>query len=220
MHFMLKDLFKRIPYLEALRAFLEQWGIWAWVGFFVTAASSTLYAWWAWAYQSIPSWAAPLIGVAFVAALVVIFYYSLMIKQWFRAHRTDLPRLGARLVDFSERFAKSVNEYDRISSRLAVPSVPRDSEQAHQEWAQNVAASRAKSAWLAESHGGEIIYFMNELSRLGVQIPFHLTASIDYGASSLAAFFGYAGRMIKEGRLEELKAIDKDMEWKVSTMFR
>lgn len=76
-----------------------------------------------------------------------------------------------------------------------------------------------KLAWISEAFGGELVYFLKELSRVGVPVPFHLTASLNYGASGLAAFLGYAGRMLKEGRVDELRAADRDSDWTVSNLF-
>lgn len=153
-------LFKKIPYFEALRAFLEQWGLWGWVSVMVVTVTGFLYTWGTWFFYAVPVWIAPLLGVSMVAAIAVIFYYGLLIKRWLRAYRLDLPALGDRLIDFSSRFSRALSDYERASSRLSAPAIPRDSESGYQEWAQAVAASKLKSHWISEAFGGELFTFL------------------------------------------------------------
>jgi hypothetical protein len=208
-------LFKKIPYVEALRAFLEQWGLWGWISIMSGTVISILYSWGTWLFYNVPVWLAPLLGLLLISGIMAVFYYGLLIMRWLRAYRLDLPALGGQLVEFSGRFSRDINDYDR---RLTALPRPRDIEDPYQEWASG--ASKMKSDWIAEAYGGELVYYLRELSRLGIPVPFHLTASIEYGARGLAAFLGYVGRMLKEGRIEELKAVNRGADWTISTMFR
>lgn len=97
---MLKNFFRRIPLFESIRAFLEQWGLWGWVGVVATSAFGFLYTWGAWAFYAVPVWLLPLLFLGCLALVAVIFYYGLLAKQWIRAYRLDLPDLGGALNRF------------------------------------------------------------------------------------------------------------------------
>ena len=56
---------KKIPYFEALRAFLEQWGIWPWISASVSLFGGAIVGWGAWVAEQ----------PAYIVALV--FFFSL-----------------------------------------------------------------------------------------------------------------------------------------------
>lgn len=219
---MLRRIIKRIPFVEALRSFLEQWGLWAWVSAVIAAALSILYSVWAWISQSVPLWAAPLLSIAAICVAVVIFYHGLLTIQWWRAYRTDIPALGAQMIQFAQRFSRALNDYDRTYNHNRNYTHPQGDDalaDVHREWQRNVEASRRKVGWISESFGGELIYYIKELHRLGIQTPYSITLRLDHTSFWLAAYLEYAGRMLKEGRIEELKKIDRDDDFRIGTMF-
>jgi hypothetical protein len=59
---------KKIPYFEALRAFLEQWGVWTWITAAFAIFGGVFVTWAAWLAEQ-PLWAVALIGLT---ALVLI----------------------------------------------------------------------------------------------------------------------------------------------------
>lgn len=206
---MAKNILKRIPYFEAVRAFLEQWGLWkplsAAVGLAVTAVYSA-YAW----FLGLPLWAIPLAGLSILAVLLAIVYYTISLYAHWVSYRKNLPQLGADIVEFSNRFQTAVRDYERnnpVNTHPGNDSGGSDGS-GHDAWLKRVEKNRQKELWIAEAFGGEIIYFNTELRRIGVKLPFGLSTSLGSGAMSYGSFMNYAGRMIQSGRAELLKNTD------------
>lgn len=72
MGFMLR-LLRRIPYFEALRSFLEQWGLWVYIKPMGAVVVAALIALWARIESSLPYWAlAVLILLVTIAVLTIV----------------------------------------------------------------------------------------------------------------------------------------------------
>ncbi|MCO6387744.1 hypothetical protein [Aliihoeflea sp. 40Bstr573] len=115
---MFKRLFKRLPYIESLRAFLEQWGLWSilsWAGSLMFAAATGA---WAWVESSIPLWAAAVVFIVVFAAMLCAanFGYGLHLKRKQsraidQAVTIDRDLLADELEDLSRKIAALVGEY-------------------------------------------------------------------------------------------------------------
>lgn len=113
---MLKWL-KKIPYFEALRAFLEQWGIWSWIaaGFaLLGGAAMTGLVW----LSNQPNWLAILIGMCAITALLMAFYamFGILekrkrIEMYEKVVRIDREALADDLEDLARDISGVATEY-------------------------------------------------------------------------------------------------------------
>lgn len=115
---MLKGLFKRIPYFEALRAFLEQWGIWQILLYALSVTGALIMSAWVKMTEAVPIWAVVLIGLLTLAILLAImnFGYGFYLKrrqakQLDRIVHIDRDALADELEDMSKKIAALVGEF-------------------------------------------------------------------------------------------------------------
>lgn len=206
---MAKNILKRIPYFEAVRAFLEQWGLWKPISAAVGLAVAAVYSAYTW-FLGLPLWAIPLAGLSILTMLLAIVYYAISLYAYWVSYRKNLPQLGEDMVEFSNRFLTAVRDYERNNPVNTHPSNDRSDNDGdgHDAWLRRVEKVRQKELWIAEAFGGEILYFNTELRRVGVKVPFGLVTSLGSDAMSYGSFMNYAGRMIQSGRTELLKNTD------------
>ncbi|MDZ5699190.1 hypothetical protein [Chelativorans sp. M5D2P16] len=115
---MFRGIFKRIPFVESLRAFLEQWGMWNAIAGAVGVAGAGIMTAWAWLESNLPYWG---IASVFAMTLVVIlagmnFAYGLFLKRkqsafLDRVVTIDRDALADELEDMSRKVAGLVGEF-------------------------------------------------------------------------------------------------------------
>ncbi|MBB4004269.1 hypothetical protein [Aurantimonas endophytica] len=115
---MFKTIFKRVPYFESLRAFLEQWGIWKFLTGAAGLAAALLMSAWAWLESQLPYWA---IASVFITTFVVMlagtnYIYAILLKRrqvkmMDRIVHIDREQLADELQETSQKIAALVGEF-------------------------------------------------------------------------------------------------------------
>lgn len=109
---MLRALFKRIPYAESLRSFLEQWGLWPILGYAISFVAAVAVSVWAWLESHLPYWAIACVFLAVFAGLLFAINqgYGFIVK-----------RKQSRLIDQVVTIDREslANELEEISRKIA-----------------------------------------------------------------------------------------------------
>lgn len=101
---------KRVPFLEASRAFLEQWGIWGWIVYlasFVLAGGLAV-----WAYiDDLPIWAVTIIFIGVLVLISMLSYFVLgamvRLRDLGDPQMEPIDRLA--LADEAEKLARAIS---------------------------------------------------------------------------------------------------------------
>lgn len=115
---MLKKMLKGIPFLESLRAFLEQWGIWKFLVWGSSIALAAAMSAWAWIESNVPIWVAVLVFLMALAAMSAVAYFVMgiylkrqqqrMLKKFVNI---DRDALAIELEELSKKIAALVGEF-------------------------------------------------------------------------------------------------------------
>lgn len=115
---MLKSIFKKIPYIEAIRAFMEQWGLWkgaVWLSSFVGAGAMSAYIY---LTEAVPGWAAIVVGLFVFAVLLAIIFFGFSLalkwkqsKMLDRIVHIDRDALATELLEMSRKIAALAGDF-------------------------------------------------------------------------------------------------------------
>ncbi len=190
---------------------------WAWGWFGGAGLLSAFYASWAFLNENVPVWGLPLLFAGLLVLLLIFAYLLLLLWQKWKKFNPNLQVFGERLITFSKRFSSAVADYDRTTAHLT--HEPKSRDDMHLVWMERDKAKNRRGQWIAENFGGDLLYFVNDLKRLGVNVPFFVQARLKETPQGISSFFTYCGQMIKEGRLDELREASRDDNWAASIMF-
>jgi len=213
----LGKILKKVPYWEALRAFLEQWGIWKWIVAGAAAVFGALTAAWAWLESHLPAWGMAVLFLVVLVLIIVGANYAVELFRKVRSERIDHNKVADSLIELSNEMSRVINDYLRDQARRNYPPPSRESElDTRQQWQIGITEGNLLVRHVQEKFGARIMASVILLSKLGVPIPFHLSHIHSSTVMALASYLGAVGNLIKNDQLAVAQKVDDKIGWTLS----
>lgn len=218
---MFKKIINRIPFLESLRSFLDQWGIWGWLVTLWWLFLATGVSAWAWLTSNLPQWAVFLVFLATLTLLLFSFNFAIDFYRKVTAERLDHDAIGGDLTRLSEDMLRFINDHIR---ERTMHQVRNESKQDDAAGIRIVDWQRARQEGdllvknVVERFGHKIMASVMLLSRLDVNLPFHLSHMSEHNVMAIASYFGAVGQLIKSGNLSVAQKLDDHTKWNLSNI--
>jgi hypothetical protein len=207
----MRKIFKKIPYIEALRAFLEQWGIWSYLSVIGGAMIAAAYALWAWLESHLPYWAIALIFL-FTLMLVVVLMeriHALVVRQ--RVRNIDIPAQSKWMKGVVRDMRQTLSDLRAHAAAITPSAGASERDILMRQHRERIENQRRISTAFYQKHGGEIMAAFRIIETVAEgQVLIHTKVSLSSEPMTAVAFMDAAAHLMATGNIDEMKKLDDE----------
>lgn len=214
----IQNIFKKIPYFEAFRAFLEQWGMWGPLLSLLGVAMSIALAAWGWIESNLPVWGIILLFLGTACLVLILFNAGVEAYRKISAERLDHEKIGKDLQALSQEMARAFNDLIQDRERRGANSQDNTPEGTRESWEMRVREGQFIAKRIGERFGSRIVASVLLLKKMEIELPFHLSHLDEHTILSLASYFGAVGELVESGNISVAQNLDSKTAFRISGM--
>lgn len=192
---------------------VKDWSTTSWI----VAILGTWFAAMVGIYEGLSWWQLYLLSTVILCAFLIGVDRFIAIKTRLKFNPREFEELGERLIEVSDKMKDYMA--DLRTANTSSNQKATNPQEAHDIWHKNNERNTVINSKFLDRFASDIMYYLDLLEKIGVKTPFHITSTITYRPVIATYYFGYVGKMLSDGFLEDARSIDDQKGFQIATAF-